>query len=112
MVKVIILLRFNSGTSGDEAGYNQLLMMLEDLPGLRRKAVNNVYTGRGGLAPYRTIIELTFSDRQALEAALTSAPGVEAGRALLKLAGPDATTLFADAMEEDFPREGDAAPQS
>ena len=112
MVKLIILLRFNSGTSGNETGYNEFLMILEDLPGLLKKAVNNVYSGPGGLVPFRTVVELTFSDRGALEAALTSDPGVEAGNALLKLAGPDAVTLFADVMEEDFPREGGTAPPS
>jgi hypothetical protein len=112
MVKVIILLRFNSGTSGNETDYNEFLMMLEALPGLRKKAVNNVYSGPGGLVPFRTAIELTFADRAALEAALTSGPGVEAGNALLRLAGPDAVTLFADVMEEDFPREGGSIPLS
>jgi hypothetical protein len=112
MVKVIILLRFNSGTSGNEEGYNQFLMMLEALPGLRKKAVNSVYSGRSGLSLYRTVIELTFADRAALEAALTAEPGVEAGNALLRLAGPDAVILFADVMEEDFPREGGSASPS
>jgi hypothetical protein len=112
MVKVIILLRFNSRTSGDEENYNDLLMMFEALPGLRKKAVNNVYSGPGGLVPFRVVIELTFSDREALEAALTSEPGVAAGNALLKLAGPDAVTLFADVMEEDFPRESSSPPAS
>ncbi len=109
MVKAIIL--FRSGTQTLEYGerYNNFLMSLETLPGLRKKAVNTVYAGPGGLAPYRAVIEIYFDDRPSLEAALTSPEGVRSGHMLLDFAGPDAITLFADVMEEAYDTQSPAA---
>ncbi|HEC24109.1 MAG TPA: EthD family reductase [Chloroflexi bacterium] len=110
MVKLIVLLRTGARPPQYEEGYNHFLMLLEKLPGIRKKAVNSVYSGPGGLMPYRTVIEVYFDDRAALEAALTSEAGVEAGNALFNFAGPDAITLFADVMEEAFDGPDAAAP--
>ena len=102
MVKLIIL--FNqAGRSTPEhhAQYNALLMKLEELPGLRRKVVSTVYSGRGGSIIYDTVVEAYFDDRAALEAALLSPPGTEAGQILFNYA-LNAVTLFANVMEEDF----------
>ncbi len=101
MVKVIILFRTGARTPMDER-YNDFLMALEALPGLRRKAVNHVFGSSDGLAPYRTVVEASFDDRAAMEEALTSPAGIQSGQLLRDFAGPDAVTLFADVMEEDF----------
>lgn len=100
MVKLVILLR--AGVERETEAYNDFLMLLEALPGLRRKAVSDVYGAMGGPAPYTTIIEATFDSRQAMEAALLSESGVAAGQALLGLAGPDAVTLYAHTLEENY----------
>lgn len=100
MVKLVILLR--AGVRSDAEGYNNFLMKLDELPGLRRKAVSDVYGAMGGPAPYTTIVEAYFDSRQAMEAALTSDNGVEAGRALLGFAGRDAVTLYANTLEESY----------
>jgi uncharacterized protein (TIGR02118 family) len=103
MVKLIVLFRAGTHSSNYEERYNEFLMSLEQLPGMRRKSVSNVYAAPGGMAHYRDVVEITFDDRSALEAALTSPAGVEAGNRLIRFAGPDAITLFAEVMEEDYP---------
>ncbi|MGF1503842.1 MAG: EthD family reductase [Chloroflexi bacterium] len=100
MTRLIILLRTREAPYGEQ--YNKFLMLVEDLPGLRRKAVSQVYAGPGGPAPFEAVIELTFDDREALREALSSEVGVEAGNLLLRFGGPDSVTLFADTAEEDF----------
>jgi uncharacterized protein (TIGR02118 family) len=102
MVKLIVLLRNRSRQLGYGDGYNTFLMLVDDLPGLRRKAVSNVYAGPGGAAPFEAVVELYFDDRAALRTALTSPVGVEAGQKLLDFAGPDAVTLFAHVLEEEI----------
>lgn len=103
MVKLIILFRAGLRSTEHAEKYNTFLMSLEALPGVRRKSVSNVYSAPGGMIPFRDVIELYFESRAALEEALTSPPGVEAGNLLLDFAGPDAVTLFAEVMEEDYP---------
>jgi hypothetical protein len=103
MVKVIILLR---GGADADARYNDFLMKLEAMPGVRRKTVSTVYGARDGKIPYTAVVEVTFESRAALEAGLTSEAGIAAGRLLAAFAGPDALVLYADTLEEAF----DASP--
>ncbi len=110
MVKLLVLFRAGAHSPQYDEGYNDFLMKLERLPGLRRKAVSTVYAGPGGRMPFGAVVEACFESRAALEAALTSPAGVEAGQALLSFAGPDAVILFADVMEESFDSD-DAASQ-
>lgn len=99
MVKVIILLR---GGADADPRYNDFLMKLEALPGVRRKAVSTVYGARSGKIPYSAVVEVTFESRGALEAALTGEAGIAAGKLLAAFAGPDALVLYADTLEEAF----------
>jgi uncharacterized protein (TIGR02118 family) len=101
MVKLIILFRAGARPAEYDERYNDFLLKLEALPGIRRKAVSIAYSGPGGV-PFRTMVEVFFDSRPALEAALTSPPGVEAGYLLHDFAGPDAVIFFADVMEEAF----------
>lgn len=103
MVKLIVLFRQTDAHSHDYSQqYNDFLMKLEKLPGLRRKAVSSVYAGPGGFAPFHAVVEAFFDNRIALQEALTSEPGIEAGKSLLHFAGPDSITLFAEIMEESY----------
>lgn len=106
MVKLIVLLPSRGGDTPDYyESYNDFLMKLEQLPGIRRKAVSTVYSGRGGRAPFSTVVEVYFDSRRDLETALTSQPGIEAGQVLLSFA-PNSISLFADVMEEAVERDG------
>lgn len=101
MVKLIVLFRTGDTPPQLDERFNDFLMKFEVLPGLRRKAVNSVFGGPGGVMPYSVVVEGFFDDQQALRDALTSPMGIEAGALLLEFAGPDAVTLFADVQEED-----------
>jgi len=101
MVKVIVMLRAGIESPQLDERYNDFLMKFEALPGLRRKAVSNVWGAPGGVMPFGVIIEGYFDSREALREALTSEAGVEAGNLLLEFGGADAATLFADVQEED-----------
>ena len=98
-----MLLRTGARSLSYEEQYNEFLIALDRLPGVRRKSVSNVYAAPGGLPHYRDVVEILFDDRAALEAALTSPAGVDAGNRLVRFAGSDAITLFAEVMEEDYP---------
>ena len=103
MVKLIVLFRAGKHSLTYEEQYNEFLMSLDQLPGMRRKSVSNVYAAPGGLPHYRDVVEVVFDDRTALEAALTSPAGIDAGSRLVRFAGPDAISLFAEFLEEDYP---------
>jgi uncharacterized protein (TIGR02118 family) len=103
MVKLIVLFRQTESQPPDyEQHYNDFLIKVDHLPGMRRKAVSSVYSGPGGFIPYRAVVEAFFDDPPALQSALISPAGVEAGHALLGFAGADAITLFAEVMEEAY----------
>ena len=102
MVKLQILFRAGQRSESYYDSYNRFLIKLDQLPGLRRKSVSGVYGAMGGRMPFETIVEAYFDDQPALEAALTSEPGVEAGRLLIEFAGPDALALYADVLEESY----------
>lgn len=102
MVKLVIILRAGARAHAAES-YNDFLIKIDALPGMRRKSVSTVYGAAGRPSPYSTLIEATFDSRAAMEAALTGPAGIAAGNALLQFAGPDAITLFADVLEEEYP---------
>ena len=102
MVKLQILFRTGQRSESYYDSYNHFLIKLDQLPGLRRKSVSSVYGALGGKIPFDTIVEAYFDDQPALEAALTSEAGAEAGRLLIQFAGPDALALYADVLEESY----------
>jgi uncharacterized protein (TIGR02118 family) len=105
MVKLVVLFPQRDAYRPDyEERYNDFLIKLDHLPGMRRKAVCNVYAGPGGPAAYHAVVEAFFDDGAVLQAALTSPAGVEAGQALLDFAEPGAITLFSEVMEESYPQ--------
>lgn len=108
MVKLVILFRTGAHTEEYHEQYNRFLMELEAIPGLRRKAVSTVYGSQSGKLPFSAMVEATFDTREAMQSALSSDPGTEAGRTLLQFAGPDAIVLFTDTLEETFEPAGDA----
>jgi uncharacterized protein (TIGR02118 family) len=104
MVKLIVLFRQTDIQKPDyDQGYNNFLIKVDHLPGMLRKAVSHIYAGPGGFVPYHAVVEAYFENPAALQAALTSPPGVEAGNALTAFAGADAITLFAEVLEENYP---------
>jgi uncharacterized protein (TIGR02118 family) len=106
MVKLVILLRVPTGAPDFEARYNETLTLLEKLPGVRRKSVGGVWGSPGGPPPFATMIELWFDDRGALETALLSPAGQQAGRDLFDFAG-NPMVLYVDTSEEGYAEAAD-----
>jgi uncharacterized protein (TIGR02118 family) len=103
MVKLVILYPHPADEANFENGYADNLAMLERLPGLIRRQANMVLGGPGGKANYYRILELYFEDYPALESALTSEHGKEAGRDLMKYTAGQAELLFVDVFEDNTP---------
>lgn len=103
MVKLIVLFRqTDTHSEAYSQHYNDFLIKLDSLPGMKRKAVSSVYSGPGGFMPFHAVVEAYFENPAALQSALLSPQGVEAGQALVDFAGVDAITLFAEVMEEAY----------
>ncbi|NDJ53380.1 MAG: hypothetical protein GYB68_09890 [Chloroflexi bacterium] len=101
MVKLVILLSpLDTEQVNPNVSYNDMLMQLEAIPTVRRKAVSTTWGGPAGI-PFDAIIELYFDHRLALEEALTTPEGTRAGQTVLAFA-PNAVIFFADVMEESF----------
>ncbi len=76
--------------------------MAEKMPGIRRIEVDHIEGGPGGRAPYHMVHCFYFDTRPALDAALQSDIGIQAGQFLMKFA-PDTTILFSEAWIEPDP---------
>ena len=73
----------------------------EQMPDLRRVSVSRVVGGPGGKLNLHLVHELFFDDLNALENALASQEGQEAGKALISFAGDNVSVYFARHLEED-----------
>ena len=106
----MILFRSHARTAEYDEKYNTFLVSVERIPNIRRKEVSDVFNAPHGMIPFSEVIELYFDDREALESALMSEPGLEAGRFLVEFKGAETVTLFANVLEESYPADrGDAA---
>lgn len=75
----------------------------EKMPGIRRVTVSRVYGSPAGPAELHLVHEIFFDDAESLQRALISAEGVEAGKALISIAGSFVSLCFAEHLEEDRP---------
>lgn len=103
MVKLVLLFKKPADETAFEEGYADNLALLERLPGIIRRQANMVLGGPGGASPYYRILELYFNDFAALDAALTSPEGQEAGADLIKYAGDVVELIFVDVFEDGAP---------
>jgi uncharacterized protein (TIGR02118 family) len=101
MVKLVILLCAPTGAPDFDTRYNETLMLLEKLPGVRRKSVGQVWGSAGGPPPFASMLELWFDDRAALQAALLSPTGRQAGRDLFDFAA-NPLVLYVDTSDENY----------
>lgn len=105
MHKLMLLFERPENTAEFERRWSEeFVPQAERMPGLRRISVSRV-TGRvekteSGLY---LVHEFYFDDRAALEQAMASEAGQQAGRTLVSLAGESVQLLFAEHME-DKPR--------
>ncbi len=100
MVKLTLLFRQPPDQHTFEVGYNRSFALLEKMPGIRRRQACVVLGGPAGKSPYYRILEFYFDDYAALDAALLSAPGREAGSELIQFAGREVELVFADVFKD------------
>ncbi|MCD4685092.1 MAG: hypothetical protein K8S97_04050, partial [Anaerolineae bacterium] len=96
MAKLIILFKQNVTSPKFEMDFTRALALLKKMPGVRRIVQSNVIGGPGGKTPYRQILELSFDDFAALDAALVSQQGVVAGKTLMAITDGEVELLFAE----------------
>ena len=101
MHKLIILFSQPSDPLAFLTGWQAFLHMAEQMPGLRRETVSlieDVVYGEDKLRPFK-IHELYFDDRAALDAALASDAGQQAGEWLHQFTEGKFTLLIAPHQE-------------
>jgi uncharacterized protein (TIGR02118 family) len=90
-----------------ENRYNDLLALVERMPGIARRQVVDVMGSPLGLAPYHRILEVYFEDMAALEASLRSPAGQEAGAELTRrFPARSFEVMYAEVYEEAGGRTG------
>lgn len=91
-----------------ENRYNNLLALCERIPDIQRRQVVSVLGSPSGKPRYHRLLELYFADQAAMETALRSKAGQEAGRELTqRFPSGSVETAWADVFEED----GGSTPQ-
>lgn len=103
MVKLMILYKKPDYIPDFETNYTANLALLEKMPGILRRQANMVLGGPGGHSPYYRCLEFYFEDFNALDAALRSDAGVEAGQDLMRYTGNLVELIFVDVFEDATP---------
>lgn len=102
MVKFIIAFRKpDAGTETNfENSYNDFLALAERMPNLKRRQVCHVFGSPMGEPTFYRVLELYFEDTAAMDSALRSPAGQEAGGELTKLGRGAFDLSFAEVYEE------------
>ena len=100
MVKFMILFLKPADPTRFEDRYNNFLALVERMPAIRRRQVIHVLGSPLGETPMYRILEVYFEDYPAMEAALRSPAGQEAGRELNLIPREEFSMLFAEVFEE------------
>jgi uncharacterized protein (TIGR02118 family) len=100
MIKLIIFFRKPTDTNTFEDQFAQRYVpAINKLPGLKRAAVVRGLGAPRGDAPYYLIHELYFEDMPALNQALNSTEGRDAGALLMSFAREIVTMMFGEVWE-------------
>ena len=84
-----------------EIAYNHLLAHVEKMPNILRRQVVSVLGSPSGPSDYYRVLEVYFRNREALDAALLSPEGQEAGAKLGAFRAGQVELLFAEVYEEE-----------
>jgi len=98
--KLVILFNQPLPSDFEQHWSEQFVPLAEKLPGLRRIVVSHTHGGPAGPVEVYLLHELHFDSLEALKAAMLTPEGINAGQALVKLVGKQATLLFAEHMED------------
>ena len=102
MHKLVIMIQTPKDPDLLEQGWPQALHLLESMPGLRYETTSRVDTMLYGGPSFDFIHELYFDSLPALQAAMASSQGREAGRVLQSLTGGRLTLFLADHKEDNL----------
>ncbi|MBY0405586.1 MAG: EthD family reductase [Cyanobacteria bacterium] len=81
----------------DKLYFETHLPLVEKLPGLARMEVSKIKSNMmGGPSPYYIIAELTFDSVEALNSAMSSPQGKEAGKNIMSFAAKNVTMLVSE----------------
>ena len=83
-----------------EDAYTDFLALVERMPNIRRRQVLHVIGSPQGEAPYFRALELYFDDEAAMQQALLSPVGQEAGAELARFGNSVDRMLYGDVYEE------------
>lgn len=98
--KLIILFKSPLSPDFEQRWSEDFVPLAEKLPGLRRVVVSHTHGGPAGAVEVYLLHELHFDSLEAVKAAMLAPAGLTAGQALVKLAGKQATLMFAEHMED------------
>jgi uncharacterized protein (TIGR02118 family) len=84
----------------------EFVALAERMPGLRRVSLARAYGGPAGATEVYLVHEFYFDDAEALQQAMTSPEGQQAGRALMGFAARQVSLTFAEHLEEERPIPG------
>ncbi len=101
MIKFMILFSKPADGTRFEDRYNNFLALVERMPSVKRRQVIHVLGSPQGETPLFRILEVYFDDMPAMEAALRSPAGQEAGKELNLLPRDEFSMIFAEVYEED-----------
>ncbi|MCU0514631.1 MAG: EthD family reductase [Anaerolineae bacterium] len=113
MFKFMICFRPPADLTRFENAYNDFLALVERIPEIQRRQVIHVTGSPQGSPPYGRILELYFASQAAMQQALLSGPGQEAGGELRRFATGSYDIMFAEVYEEPgghTPAAGPATP--
>ncbi len=100
MVKFMILFSTPDNLERFEDSYNNFLALIERMPDIRRRQVISVLGSPMGTPRLYRILEVYFDSYDALDAALKSPQGQEAGGELRTFPPGQIELLFAEVYEE------------
>jgi uncharacterized protein (TIGR02118 family) len=100
VVKFSIMFRKPADPEAFEQRYNEFLALVERMPDIQRRQVNSVFGSPLGESPYYRILEVYFTDSAAMNSALLTPAGQEAGGELLKFGSGTFEMFFAEVYEE------------
>lgn len=100
MVKLMLIFRHPADITSFENSYNDLLALIERMPGIERRQVNAVIGSPSGPSPFYRILEVYFADQRTMELSLITPIGQEAGGQMMTFPPGSFEMLFAEVYEE------------
>lgn len=101
MFKFMMIFQQPANIAEFESAYNDLLALVERMPGIRRRQVISVLGSPLGASSLYRILEVYYDSQTALEDSLKSPAGQEAGGELRRFPPDSFELIFAEVYEED-----------